>query len=254
MKKTILIASLFILVGALSLIAAEDFISSQEVFLRSAVDPAIVSQAEQSLSQNVSRFDLFKERLALRFTFNKEKRAEKELKLAGMLLNRAKIAARNNNTKAMEKAIEEHNRLMERVRQRVEEANRKNMSSEKLRGLDRAIQVHEAKIERFTQRLQNENLSQKQRESIEKMLNNSQKSIEVLNQLRELREERKVLKEKLKGDGLHEEEKARIRAEIEAQREQIRERLRANLSPEELREEIRRQAELERERVRERDY
>ncbi|MEM4181536.1 MAG: hypothetical protein QXX68_00005 [Candidatus Pacearchaeota archaeon] len=234
MKKTILIASLFILVSTLSLIAAEEFVSSQEILLRPAVDPAVVSEAENSLNEDVSGFDLFKERLALRFTFNKEKRAERELKLAGMLLNRARIAARNNNTKAMEKAIEEHNRLMERVKQRVEESNRKNMSSEKLEGLDRAIQVHEIKIERFTQRLQNENLSEKQKENIEKMLNNSQKSIEVLNQLRELREERKEIRESFRNN--LSEEKARIKSEIEAEKERLRERIRSNLSQEEARE------------------
>lgn len=225
MKKVIILGMILISVlSFFSFVLAEEFTQSEEITLITP-NPEVMSEAENSLNENVTNFGLFRERARLFFTFNKEKRAERELRLAALLLNRARIAAKNNNTRAMEKAIEEHNRIMERVRNRIEDINKQNISSEKLKRLDRAIEVHEARIERFNQRLEDENLSQQQKDNIEKMLNNSQKSIQVLNQLKELRQEREQIRQEIRENLSNKNVEEAIQKRIQ-ERQQIREELR----------------------------
>ncbi len=198
MKKIILTAlAVTILASLISITLAEEFTSSEEVQIVS-LDKSIVNETEQSLNEEVSGFRIFWEKVGLWFTLNKQKKVEKELRLASMLLNRARVQAKNKNDAALNKTLEEHNKIIERVRGRVEKLNKENISSEKLTGLDRAIQVHELKIQRFNEMLSKENISEKQKENIEKMLGNSQKSIEVLTQLKELREEREQIKKEIR--------------------------------------------------------
>lgn len=195
-KKELSIVLLLAFLSLLSFALAEEFVGTTQQINQVEL-PSITDDVEK----NVTNFDILKEKIGLWLTFKKEKKIEKELKLAGLMLNKARIAARKNDTKNAEKFIEEHNRIMERVRKKFQEMAKNNISSSKLTGLDRAIQVHEIKIQRFNERLQNENISEKQRENIEKMLNNSQKSIEVLRQLRELREERERIRANMNASG-----------------------------------------------------
>ncbi|MBM3247059.1 hypothetical protein FJZ17_00770 [Candidatus Pacearchaeota archaeon] len=156
----------------------------------------IIEEADADLNENVSSWKINRERMKNWFTFNQEKKAERELKIAKMLLIQAKIAARNNNTEAMEKALEAHNRIINRVKERVQKINgasdekglKKN--AEKLVGLERAIQVHEARITRLQTMLTNENLTEQQRQVIEAKIARAQNNTANLVQVQQRQQER----------------------------------------------------------------
>ncbi len=114
------------------------------------------------------------------FTFNQEKKAEKELDLARLELIRAKIAAKNDNSVAMEKALDAHQKILDRVEKRVGKV--------KLTGLERAIQVHEARIAKMNEILANANLTAEQKTKIEAKIT---KATNVTAKLSELNNEKK---------------------------------------------------------------
>ncbi|MEM4637317.1 MAG: hypothetical protein QXE44_07525, partial [Nitrososphaerota archaeon] len=60
MKKSVIIVSLLLLVGTLSLISANESASSEEVRVRFNNNPEEINEVEQSLNESVSGFDLFK--------------------------------------------------------------------------------------------------------------------------------------------------------------------------------------------------
>src|SRR3989344_6426017 len=61
------------------------------------------------------------ERVSLAFTFNKEKKAEKELKYARERLREVKLMVEENKLDAVQKAEERHRKLIENVRARMDE-------------------------------------------------------------------------------------------------------------------------------------
>jgi hypothetical protein len=127
------------------------------------------------------------------FTFNQEKKVNLELKIAKLRLIQAKIAAKNNNTEAMEKALEAHERIMNKIQEimskleSASDAKGLNFSAAKLVGLERAIQVHEARIARLNTLLENANLTDKQREKVELRIS---KAEEVTAKLQEISDEK----------------------------------------------------------------
>lgn len=118
-------------------------------------------------TETVSQGEIVKKQIGLWFTFNQEKIAEKQLELAKLRLIQARIAAKNNNTEAMEKALEAHERILTKFQERMEKVKAKNVSAEKLTGLERAIQVHEARITKMETILANAELTDAQRTRIE---------------------------------------------------------------------------------------
>jgi Ulp1 family protease len=90
------------------------------------------------------------------------------LKLAKLELIKAKVAALNNNTKAMEKALEAHERIIARIQERINAIDGKatkagiQNSVSKLVGLERAIEVHEARIAKLNEILAGANLTDEQ--------------------------------------------------------------------------------------------
>lgn len=130
------------------------------------------------------------------FTFNQEKKAELELKIAKLRLIQAKIAAKNNNTEAMEKALEAHERIINKVQERMSkldgasDAQGLNNSAVKLIGLERAIQVHEARIARLNLVLENANLTEKQRENIEARISKAEEVTEKLQEISDEKQEK----------------------------------------------------------------
>jgi hypothetical protein len=148
-------------------------------------------------NETISDGEMLKERISLFFTWNQEKRAEKELKLADMELIRARIALKNNNTKAMEKALESHDRLIEKVQNKVKNKNEESdktgieKSAEWLSGIEKAVDAHEAKIERLNQLIANDtNLSEDQIENINARIEKSQSSITHLKEVESNKQER----------------------------------------------------------------
>ncbi len=186
------------------------------------VDNSITEEAQDDLEENVSSWKINREKIKNWFTFNQEKKAERELKIAKMLLVQAKIHARNNDTQAMEKSLEAHDRLINRVKERVQSINGRSDekglrdNAEKLVGLERSIEVHEARIERLGELLNNENLSEERKQVIQAQIEKAQNNTAGLVQV-QLRQQEKIKTKLMAVSNLSEEE-------AEQKMEQFRER------------------------------
>lgn len=132
------------------------------------VDQTTVNAINDELNESAGAGKVFMEKVKSFLTFNQEKKAEQELKLAKLELIRVKIAAENNNTIAMEKAIEAHNAIIAKIQARIYALDGKatkqgiKESAAKLVGLERAIEVHEARIAKLNEILASENLGEEQ--------------------------------------------------------------------------------------------
>jgi len=155
-----------------------------------------VNEIDASLNESVNGWKIGWQNTKIAFTFNKEKKAEMELKLADMRLIQAKIAAKNNNSIAMEKALFAHEKILVRVQERVKKidgaSDEKGVrnSAEKLVGLDRAIEVHQIKIDRLNALLQNENLTSDEKTRIESMLAKAENSTVHLQEVQDMQKEK----------------------------------------------------------------
>ena len=150
----------------------------------------IEAEAEADLEEDVSSWQIGRKTVGLWFTFNQEKIAEKQLELAKLRLVQARVAAKNNNTEAMEQALEAHERIMEKVQARMQIIASKNLSSDKLVGLNRAIQVHEARISRLSNLLESANLTEEQRTRVEARIQQQTEVTENLNEVQSRIQER----------------------------------------------------------------
>lgn len=156
--------------------------------------PEISEELNIEENETISNLEVVGAQVRTWFTFNQEKKAEQELKLARLRLIQARIAAKNNNTIAMEKALEAHERIISRVQERMNKIrnasnpNDLNASAMGVVGLERAILVHEARINRFNELLTDANLTQAQRDRIENRISHAET---VTTQLKELNAEKK---------------------------------------------------------------
>ena len=201
-KKTqsILVAGLLAVVLLISLIpmafAEENLISPA-----SGLDSETVSDINTGIDGTDGAGKMLGQRLGLLFTFDKEKKAEKELKLARLELIRARIAVEHNDTKALEKALENHERWMQRVEARVnitsDDPTREgiNKSLNNLVGLERAIDVHEFHIARLNLLINESNLTEEQIAQVQEKINQIEDSIAHLNDVQDSKKDR--LKTKL---------------------------------------------------------
>ena len=128
-------------------------------------DDSLTDEAALDDNATTSSGEIGWNHFKLWFTLNQEKKAELELKLANLRLIQARIAARNNDSEAMEKALEAHDRILARLNETMNKLESGsdmkglNASALKLIGLERAIQVHELRIGRLNDLLDNANLS-----------------------------------------------------------------------------------------------
>ncbi len=113
------------------------------------------------------------ERVQVAFTFNQEKKAQLELRLAEKKLLEVKKMAEKGNLKAMERAQLRHDALVEKAQERLsaleEDSDESNIKSttEKVVGLQRAIMAHENRIEVLKDILAEKNLSEEARTAID---------------------------------------------------------------------------------------
>lgn len=142
------------------------------------------------------------EKVRLAFTFNQERKAEKELALADKRLLEIKRMAEKGNVKAALKAQKSHDALVERAKARLssiqedtKEAQVRN-TAEKIIGLQRAIQAHENRIEVLKDVLAEQNLSDDARESIESAVERMENRTEVMSQ--RLKEKKDRVKTRLR--------------------------------------------------------
>lgn len=198
MKTLLILGIAAMLLMSMSLILAEEDISdyatadlsnvsegtliSPNTMENTTLDQETTDEINDELNETIGAGTVFRERLKLWFTFNQEKKAEQELKLARLELIRAKIAAQNNNTRAMEKALEAHERIIAKVQERINaidgKATQKGIedSVSKLVGLEKAVEVHEARIAKLGEILASENLTGEQIEIIQGRLEKAEEN------------------------------------------------------------------------------
>jgi predicted transcriptional regulator len=178
----IMVAMLFVSLFALSFALAEE---------NQSVNSSVVNMSEidASLNGSVNGWKIGWQNVKIAFAFNPEKKIQMELKLADMRLIQAKIAAQNNNSVAMEKALAAHERILVRVQDKIAKIDSANdekgvkKSAEGLVGLGRAIEVHRIKIERLQALLDNENLTDEERSRIELALDRVQNNTAKLQEV-----------------------------------------------------------------------
>lgn len=197
-KVMIGFVALFLMLFSLSFALAENgSVSLNET-------PNLISVSEDVEINNISEEEatgnLFWKKADIWFTFNQEKKAEKELRLAELQLVRARIAAKNNNTKAMEGALEAHRNLIEKVQARISKFENRDSAKElrnatdKLVGLERATEVHELRIERLNMLLNQSNLSADEIARIQARIDQSQNNTQHLRDVAQQQRERNELK------------------------------------------------------------
>lgn len=141
---------------------------AQENNTTNANQGAASEQAAQDLNESdAGSFKIGMQQLKVMFAFNQEKKANLELELARLRLIQAKIAAKKNNTVALQNAIDKHEKLMEKIRARINATSNKGGN---VTGLERAIEVHNRRITALNNILQNTNLTEEQRAKIEMKL------------------------------------------------------------------------------------
>lgn len=140
------------------------------------------TEATDLNDSDVSGFKVSVQELKTMFTFNQEKKVQLELELARLKLIQAKIAAKHNDTAAMEKALEAHNKLLEKVNATINAISNKGGN---ITGLARAIQVHERRIELLNTILASKNLTETQKAKIEAKIGHAENITAKLKALQE---------------------------------------------------------------------
>ncbi len=177
--------TLGIIIGILALLAFVPLVHAEQENQNTFAEPILIAQpvnetANDLNESDASGFKPFMQELRAAFEFNQEKRLHLEIELARLRLIQAKIAAKHNDSAAVENAINAHNRIMERVRAKINEISNKGGN---VTGLNRAIQVHELKIAKLNAILASENLTTKQIAKIEARIEHVENVTEKLKAL-----------------------------------------------------------------------
>lgn len=196
------------------------------------VEEVTETEAELELDEDAGAGKIAWKQMQLWFTFNQERKLEREMDLARLRLIQAKIAAKNNNSAAMEKALEAHDRILERARRRMEaiklvsDAKGIDATALKIVGLERAIQVHEKRIAFISNVLANANLTEAQREKLEARLAKVENVTAKLGELNQAKQEQ--IKTRLMAvKNMTEDEAEKL---IEQKRAKIKSRIKEKLS------------------------
>lgn len=189
------------------------------------------TEAELELTEEVSNQGVAWKQFKLWFTFNQEKKIERELELAKIRLAQANRAAQNGNSEAAEKAMEAHERIMNRVQEKIEKldgattAEGLNASAVKLIGLERALQVHERRVAYLGSVLETANLTEAQRTRLETKLQSMEENADKLTQL----QERKMEKIKTRVMAVRNMTEEEANEFVEQKQEQIKEKVQAKI-------------------------
>lgn len=129
----------------------------------------VTATSDNTPAPKISSGKVFWKGVGLWFTFNQEKKMEREMELAQLRLQQAEFAAENNLTKKAEKSLEAYNRLVQKANKRSQLIQSKdaNASIEKLAAMDQAILAHQARIEKLSNLLLNGNLTEEQKAKLQ---------------------------------------------------------------------------------------
>jgi len=232
--KTIItgFVALFLMLFSFSFALAENETTNESATPMLISAPVENTSMEVEDNETVSDSQVFWKKVGIAFTFNQEKKAEMELKLAEMELIRARIASKNNNTNAMVKALEAHQRLIARVQERVSKFDEKKNSTERVVGIERAIQAHEAKIARLNNLVAtNPNLTAEQIANIQARISQAENNTQHLRDVAEAKLDKLELRRlamNASGDRVQERKELRNESErlgLNGSGEKLRERV-----------------------------
>jgi hypothetical protein len=197
--------SVMALIAIFALIVSAQFAFAQ-------TDSVIASNTNvDSLEGSANALDVGMNQVQTWFTFNQEKKAQLELKLADLRLIQAKIAAKNGNAEAMQKALEAHNRIIEKVQNRIskmdgaDNADKVKASYASLSRIQSSIETHEARIEKLKDILADENLTEEQMVAVEARLKQAEQNTGALKELQLNKKEQVKTKLRAVGDMTEEE-------------------------------------------------
>ncbi len=210
-KQVMLVALLGIalMLSTLSFVLAEDSNDSSSAIAlyndtSNLPDGIVIAPAPGNISDDFNETSSWKigwQQIKIAMTFNEDKKAQMELKLAEMRLNQARHAAKNNNSEAMQKALEAHDRIIQKIQERVQKMESRgdeNSTKEKignLYALQQAVQVHEERIAKLGALLENENLTEQEKQVIQMRLEKAQNNTAHLQEVQTEKEDK--LKTKL---------------------------------------------------------
>jgi len=162
---------------------------------------------------DVSSGAVFWKEVGLWFTFNQERKMEKEMELAQMRLQQAEFATVHNRTQNAEKALEAYGKLIERVNKRGESirANNASVGALKLAAMDQAILAHQQRLMKISDDLNNANLTEEQRVRLEERFAHAENVTGHLQEVQSEREEK--IKARLMAEGNLSESEAENRIE-----------------------------------------
>ncbi len=197
------IAIMLVATFAASMVLAEDNVtnntgSTNNTVLASAtvdsLDTEINLELDESLNEDVSGTKVGWKKFQLWLTFNKEKKADKELELARYLLIQAKIAAQNGDQAAVDAAMTAHDKLMASIKARVNSiaTSTSDIGIKRFNAMEQAIQVHEATVERLQNLIANGNLTEEQIAKIEARLNRTQRLVTQLTEIQAVKRENMI--------------------------------------------------------------
>lgn len=199
--------------------AASNLISANPTTetLTQSVDVQTTAEINDDLSEDVSGFQVGMAKFGLWFTFNQEKKAEKELKIARLELIRARIAAKNNDSQGFDNALAAHDALIDRIKTRLSDMDGETTkegvrgTANKLVGLERAIEVHETRIQKLNDILSSDsNLSEEQIAKIQARLDKVQSNTDHLKEVEADKKEKLKTKLMAVGDMTEEDANAEI--------------------------------------------
>lgn len=192
--------ALALVISTMSFVLAEETqdntTDSSNITLISENPATIENTSDLELNDRAGDGKIAWRQFKLWFTFNQEKKIEGELDLARLRLIQARIAAENNNSEGVARAMDAHQRIIDRIQERMNrmennpEGSALNDSATKLVGLERAIQVHERRINFLNDKLENANLTDEQRARIEDKISRAQNVTSNLNELEQAKLEK----------------------------------------------------------------
>lgn len=188
--KTIMFGAIVILAMALfasALVLAEDD-STTSVSMLTSENSNVVENVT-----DVSSGTMFWKNVGLWFTFNQERKMEKEMELAQLRLQQAEYATQNNKTKAVEKALDSYQKLMDRVNKRADalkDGSNISLGALKLAAMDQAILVHQVRLDRLNSLLATANLTDEQRAKLEEKIAHAENVTAHLEEVQSSKEER----------------------------------------------------------------
>jgi hypothetical protein len=212
-----LIAMFAMAMFSVSLVLAEENTSVAEPMLIS--EQVNVStddvEADLGLNESVSDSEVAWKSFKLWFIFNQEKKINAELDLARLRLAQANRAAERNDTEDMEKAMEKHERIMNKIQEQMDKfeiGSDVNDSANKLLGLENAIGRHEQRIAFLNYVFANANLTEEQRAKIEERMARVENVTARLNEVQQEKQDR--ITTRLMAEGNLTEEQAKRVLEI----------------------------------------